>query len=146
MAQSSQQSYANHRRFLPGFHFFASPVLIANVIVWLVLAMRAPSLMAFWYVVVSLALVATMFSARIMALTVQNRVIRLEQQLRMMRVLPPDMQADIGALALRQMIALRFASDAELPDLVRRCRAGTLDSPKAIKQAIRDWQPDFLRA
>jgi len=145
MAGPAQQTYANHARFLPALHFFAVPVLAVNVVVALVPALRAPSLLSFWYVLVAIALCTAVFLSRIMALTAQDRVIRLEQKLRMLRVLPSDMHADIDQLTRQQFVALRFASDAELPDLVRRCRAGAFENGKAIKQAIRDWQPDLLR-
>ena len=94
----------------------------------------------------ALALVGVSTSARTMALTVQNRVVRLEQWVRLGAVLPPDMRSRIGELPLRHLIALRFASDDELPDLVRRCLSGELRTADAVKREIREWRGDYLRA
>jgi hypothetical protein len=85
-------------------------------------------------------------ASRAMAVRVQDRVIRLEMRLRLAAVLPGDLRAEIPKLATRQLVALRFASDAELPGLVRQVLAGSLRDQKAIKQAIVDWQADHLRA
>ena len=81
-----------------------------------------------------------------MAVRVQDRVIRLEMRLRLAAVLPNDLRAHVMTLTPRQLIALRFASDEELPDLVRRVIAGTLADQRAIKKAIVHWQGDHLRA
>lgn len=144
MADRSQR-YATHRRFFPLFHFVAAPLLYANLgyRVW---AARRAGGEAWWDVALAAGLVALLFAARMMALQVQNRVIRLEQRLRFARVLPPDLERQAERLALRQVIALRFASDEELPSLVRRCLAGELTGPDEIKREVRDWQPDTLRA
>jgi len=97
-------------------------------------------------VVVAAALLATAFLSRIQALTVQDRLIRLEMRLRLRGVLPPDLQSNIDALTHRQLVALRFASDAEMPELVREVLAGKLSTSKAIKALIKNWQADWLRA
>jgi hypothetical protein len=97
-------------------------------------------------VAMAVAFLILWWFVRRMALTVQDRVIRLEMRLRLRDVLPAAMHADIPKLSRRHLVALRFASDAELPDLVREVVAGTLDKPKDIKMKIRDWQADFLRA
>jgi hypothetical protein len=86
------------------------------------------------------------FLARIFALTVQDRVIRLEMRLRLAQLLPPDLRPRIGELTPKQMVALRFASDQELPDLVRTVLTDRIQDGKAIKRMIRDWQGDYLRA
>ena len=86
------------------------------------------------------------FSARIMALTVQDRVIRLEMRVRMQQVLPADLRPRIGEFTVGQLVSLRFASDAELPELSRKVLQDKLTDRKAIKQLVRDWEPDFLRA
>jgi hypothetical protein len=99
-----------------------------------------------WQVVFAAALLMTAFLSRIQALTVQDRVIRLEMRLRLRAILPPDLQPSIDQLTHRQLVALRFASDAELPELVREVLAGKLGSGKAIKLRIKNWQADWLRA
>jgi hypothetical protein len=86
------------------------------------------------------------YYTRIFPLAVQNRVIRLEMQLRMQQVLPPDLRPRVTEFTVGQLIALRFASDAELPALARRVLDEKLTDRKAIKKMIQNWQPDFLRA
>jgi hypothetical protein len=95
---------------------------------------------------VSIALLLMFFSLRVQVLTVQDRVIRLEMRLRLRNALPPDLQDHVNGLSHKQLIALRFASDAELPALVREVLAGTLKTQKDIKSRVREWQADYLRA
>ena len=99
-----------------------------------------------WQLLVAVALLLAALTARVMALAVQDRVIRLEMRLRMRELLPPDLQARIPSITREQCVALRFASDAELPALVRRVVAGELTSSAEIKRQITHWQPDHLRA
>lgn len=140
------QNYANHRRFNPLHHFVATPLASVAAIwgIWHFLA--APSQDTALLAVLGLGLAASTFAARVQALTVQDRVIRLEMALRCARVLPADLAARAHELTLRQIIALRFAGDAELPELTRKTLAGEFTNSRAIKQAIRDWQADYLRA
>jgi hypothetical protein len=145
MAQTPQ-TYKNHARFFPLFHFFVAPVLLANFLIALRHLYLQPSLSAGWAVIVAAALVALALAARLMALTVQDRVIRLEMRLRMQQALPPELCSRMEELKPKQLIALRFASDAELADLVREVLAGKLQTQKAIKQRVRQWAPDYLRA
>ena len=140
------QSYKNHTRLLPPFHFFVIPVFLANVIVEGRRAWLNPSATTGWTLVVALGLLMVAFLSRTQALTVQDRVIRLEERMRMRQVLPADLQQHIEALSHRQLVALRFASDAELADLVREVVAGKLASTKEIKLRVRTWRPDWLRA
>ena len=95
---------------------------------------------------VAVALLLLAFTARVFALTVQDRVIRLEMRLRMQQVLPQDLRARIPEFEVGQLVALRFAGDAELPELARKVLDGKLTDRKAIKQLVKDWQADFLRA
>lgn len=140
------QSASNHTRWYPLYHFVVSPILTLTFVGTVWALARDPSWQAGLHVVLAFALLGLAFTARMMALTVQDRVIRLEETLRMTRLLPADLQAQIGKLRRRHFVALRFASDEELPDLVRRVAAGELDQQKEIKQAIRAWRPDYLRA
>ena len=82
---------------------------------------------------------------RTQALTAQDRIIRLEETLRLQRLLAAELHGDIDKLARKEFIALRFASDAELPDVFRRVRKGEFATPKEIKAAIKQWRPDSLR-
>ena len=143
---SNEQTYKNHARFLPAYHFFVLPVLALNVLneirhVWL-----APSGHTLWILIVAVALLTLGLLARTMLLRVQDRVIRLEMRLRLQQCLPADLRTRIYELTPGQLIALRFASDAELPDLVREVLAGKLTSSKEIKLRVKNWQGDFLRA
>ena len=140
------QGFDNHARYFPIFHFVAVPVLAGNVGIHVVRLFQDPSLRAAGVTAVALAILLGVLGSRVMALKVQDRVIRLEMRLRLAHVLPQDLQAVIPELRTRHLVALRFASDAELPDLVRRVVAGELTEQKEIKRAVTDWQADWLRA
>lgn len=140
------QSYKKHARWLPLFHFFVIPVLLINVVIAAWGLIQAPGVWTLWSVVVSIALLGVGFLSRIQALTVQDRVIRLEMRLRLRQLLPPDLQPRINDLTYRQLVALRFASDEELAELVREVLAGRLGSSKEIKMRVKNWQADWLRA
>ena len=139
------QSYSNHRRSFPLYHFVALPILGANVAVTIVQAARHPDPASAWSVVVALALVAGLVANRASALIVQGRVIGLEMRLRLAASLSPELRSRIPDLRLRQLIGLRFAGDDELPTLVERCLRGELSTADAVKREIRDWRPDFVR-
>jgi hypothetical protein len=147
MPMSEPQSYRNHSRFEPMFHFFVAPVMLLNVIVTIVVLVHHwpyHLLLHFWLVIMALALFLLTGIARSYALKVQDRVIRLEEQLRYLRLLAPEQVVAAQALTIKQIIGLRFASDAELPALLERTVAENL-SQKAIKQAIVSWRPDTFR-
>ncbi len=139
------QNFANHRRYWPAWHFFAVPVLVANVFVLATVLARNPTLTAGWNVVVSIALIVAIFASRVMPLKTQDRIICLEERTRLERVLPPDLRARIPELRRRHLIALRFAPDAELPDLTRRVVGGELRTQSDIKRAIASWRADDVR-
>jgi hypothetical protein len=140
------QSYKKHARWLPLFHFFVMPALLVNVVLAAWRLMQAPGIGTLWNLVFAIALLGLGFLSRIQALTVQDRVIRLEMRLRLRQLLPPDLQPQINDLTYRQLVALRFAGDAELPELVREVLAGKLASSKEIKMRVKNWQADWLRA
>lgn len=146
MAQTSPQTFKNHARILPAYHYVAFPLFAINLFFALyevVTAFSWANLVAFG---VSVALILLFFLARVMALTVQDRVIRLEETLRMRTVLPADLQARMGELTVKQMVALRFASDGELPALTRKVLDEKLQDQKAIKKLVREWRADYQRA
>jgi hypothetical protein len=145
MAQQVQ-TYKNHTRRLPAFLLFVFLILLLNFVYQVRLAVRAPSWGAAFAAAVAFAILAIQFAARQMALTVQDRVIRLEMRLRLMEVLPDDLKARIRELSRQQLVALRFACDEELPGLVREVLNGQLKTSKEIKLRVKDWQGDFLRA
>ncbi len=143
---SKKQVYTNHTSWFPVWHFVAFPItwVYAFWAIWL--AIRVPGLTEIVHAVWALAVALAVYASRAMVLVVQNRVIRLEMRLRLREVLPAPLAARIRELTVRQLIGLRFASDAELPSLVERVLKGELAGQKQIKQAITDWQGDHLRA
>jgi hypothetical protein len=142
-----EQNFANHGKFFPPFHFFVIPVLTVNLVrVLLVWIKSGFSLAGFLQVLVAFALPLGFLSARAMALKVQDRVIRLEEQLRFERLLPVDLKARIGEFSVDQCIALRFACDTELPLLARKVLDDKVTERKAIKKMVTNWKPDYLRA
>jgi hypothetical protein len=143
---SKPQTFENHAKFDPYFHFFIAPVFLANVIWAIVRVVRGFSFETVAYSLIAAALFLLTYRARVYALTVQDRVIRLEMQLRMQQVFPPDLRARIEEFTLDQLISLRFASDAELPVLARKVLDEKLTSRKQIKEMVQNWQPDLLRA
>ena len=140
------QNYRNHVRKPPLGFVLGALVLLVNIL-WsgyrLVGDVSTSSVITF---LVSVALLAVAVVSRQQTLTVQNRVIRLEQRLRFQQLLPADNASRASALPIGQIVALRFASDTELPVLVNQVLASQLSDPKAIKQKVKDWQSDFLRA
>src|SRR6266849_1951101 len=142
-----EQNFGNHTKVVPVFHFFAIPVFLINFL-WSLyrLWQLGFSFTGIFGVILAAALVVLVFSARLFALAVQDRVIRLEERLRYAQVLPADLQARTSELNIGQIVSLRFASDAELPALARRVLDEKLTERKAIKQLIKSWKPDYQRA
>jgi Family of unknown function (DUF6526) len=151
MANSKPQTYANHTRWDPPFHFFLAPIFVIGLIMALIhfFAHFAHSdfrenFHAFMIILLALALLTLVFKTRLYSLKVQDRVIRLEERLRLMQLLPEPLRSRIPELTVDQLCGLRFASDAELPKLAERALNEKL-SRKDIKQAIQNWRPDYWR-
>lgn len=142
---AEQQNFANHVRWYPLVHFVITPLLLFNLI-WQIFRLyqeqswdRAENLMmAAVFLMMSVA-------ARLQSLKAQDRVIRLEEALRYRDVLPPDLREKASGLRTGQMIALRFAPDEELPELVRRALTGEFKNNKELKSAVKNWRGDYLR-
>lgn len=143
---SQDQNFENHARFYPLFHFVVAPIFLLNIVWSIVRVIRHISFDTVVSLLVAVALFLLALTARIMALTVQDRLIRLEMRLRLQELLPPDLRARIPDFTVDQLISLRFAGDAELPALAQRVLDEKLTSRNGIKKMIRDWQPDLLRA
>ena len=141
-----EQSYANHVKKVPVFLYFLTPVFILNFAWSVYHFVKMPAVSSGIYVLVAAALLIQLVLQRRFALKVQDRVIRLEEQLRYQRLLSPNLQARAGELTIGQIVSLRFASDAELPELARRVLDEKLRDRKAIKQLIKNWKADELRA
>jgi hypothetical protein len=146
MAQKTPQTFENHARVLPAFHYVAFPLFAVNFFFTLYQVVTDFS----WALLVafglSVALIVLFFVARVMALTVQDRVIRLEEQLRMRALLPADLQPRIDDFTVKQLVALRFAGDDELPALARRVLDEKIQDQKSIKKLVQHWRADYQRA
>lgn len=144
MSEPKRQSFKTHTRIDPVFHYFVAPVLLINFIFSIVHLAQTRDLISIWVVIVSFALFLLAFLARMYPLRVQDRVIRLEERLRLWTLLPEPLRVRIRELHERQLIALRFAPDAEIPWLVERTLNEKL-SPVEIKKQIANWRADHLR-
>ena len=145
MGTKVPQSYANHTRIVPAYHMVAFPFLAVNL-AWSVYQLwRTFSVATIVNTLVAIALMILFFCARVFALTVQDRVIRLEMRLRLERLLPREQHAHIDKLSIDQIVALRFASDEELPGLFRKVLEENIGNRKQIKQLIKTWTGDYLR-
>ena len=145
MPEQPQQSLKNHVRMIPAYHYFIFGAFTINLALSIASLASAPSFTTAAGVVTAAALIVLAFYARVFALRAQDRVIRLEMRLRMRELLPADMQPCIRDFTPDQLVAMRFASDAELPDLAAKVLAGNVHDKKTIKGMIKDWQGDFLR-
>jgi len=150
---SEQQNFANHAKIVPAFHYFLIPLLLFNLAasvysVYFVARHEGGSFSLFAVIanlILAIALIVLAFLARVFALGVQDRVIRLEERLRYQQLLPEDLKPRINEFSIHQIVALRFASDAELPNLARKVLQERLRSRKAIKQMIQNWRADSQR-
>jgi Family of unknown function (DUF6526) len=138
------QNYANHVKWDPLFHFFMAPIALINVIVGGVYLFRFPSLGSAWLLVLALAFLITVSHIRAYGTHLQDRIIRLEERLRLSQVLAEPLRSRIDELSDKQLVGLRFASDSELPALVRRVLDEKL-SLADIKKAVTNWRPDYSR-
>ncbi len=142
------QSYPTHRRYFPLFHFVVLPLLAINLIIRIIYAYRHwGSRLPLWEILVAFALISLALTVRAMVLTVQDRLIRLEETLRLQRCLPDDLRGRVGELTSDQLIALRFCGDdSELAGLTRSVLGGQLTGRDDIKKSIKMWRPDTMRA
>jgi hypothetical protein len=144
MANAAPQSYANHARLDPTFHFVLAPLTIISVVLSIIVFTRHPGLPSTLWVVLAIALLLNATKTRNYALKVQDRLIRLEERLRLSQLLPETARPCIAELRESQLIGLRFASDAELPALAMRALNEGL-TQKQIKASIQVWRPDTFR-
>ena len=142
-----EHNFENHVKIDPPYHFFAIPVFGINL-VWSLYRLwkLGLSFVGIFGVIFAAAMVVLLFKARLFALAVQDRVIRLEERLRYERLLPADLKARIEEFTIAQLVSLRFASDAELPALARKVLDEKMTERKAIKALIKNWKPDYQRA
>jgi len=140
------QNFENHAKFVPGFHIGVLGIFGANFIYSVARLFYAFTLERVFGLLVAVGLILCALYGRIFALTVQDRVIRLEMRLRMERVLPAELRGRIGEFSPGQLVSLRFAGDGELPELAHKVLEEKIEDRKAIKRMVRDWQADWLRA
>jgi hypothetical protein len=141
------QSLKNHTRWDPAFHFFILPMLLLNLIFSIYVTIHhwpEHRILFLWWIFMSLVLFFMAVRGRDRALIAQDRIIRLEERLRLMALLPAEDRAHINDLSCKQFVALRFASDDELPALFRKTLTQNLE-PKAIKENIVNWRGDYYR-
>jgi Family of unknown function (DUF6526) len=144
MTEKIAQTRSNHIRRDPAFHFFLIPALFL-LLTWCVIHfVRHPEKSSIAFLAIAILMLVTALKSRMYALKVQDRVIRLEERLRLSGLLPEALRSRMGEMTESQLIALRFASDAELPGLVQRTLSENL-AAKDIKEAIREWRPDHWR-
>ena len=147
MSQSKPQSFSNHGSVDPPFHYVALGALLLNLvfgIVVLVLSFHTQIWLSLWIVTLSVVLIVALFKSRLYPLKIQDRIIRLEERLRLDAILPEPLRKRIPELTEDQLIGLRFASDAELPSLVELTLEKQLNR-KQIKERIQSWRPDHYR-
>jgi hypothetical protein len=144
MPEYTPQTYENHRRFDPWYHYVGLSLMLAALVLALVQMFRQPGLTAVWELIISVVLAITFLRVRLYALHNQDRIIRLEETLRLERTLPEPLRARIQELTPGQFVALRFASDHELVTLVEQALTEKLGKEE-IKQRIRAWRADTFR-
>jgi len=138
------QNFSDHTLWDPVFHFFILPVFAITLIMTIVHLVRRPGLHSAWPIVVVIAAILAIFKIRMYALRVQDRVIRLEERLRLATLIDPSLRSQIASLTESQLVALRFACDAELPALAARALNEKLAAAE-IKKSIQTWRPDYWR-
>jgi hypothetical protein len=139
------QTYSSHTRWHPPFHFFLGPVMLINLIWAVVQFARSPGWTTGWSIIMAIALVVLTALVRVNPLKVQDRLIRLEERVRHQRLLPTELAREAEALRPSQLVALRFAHDDELENIVREVLEGRLTKPAEIKRAIKVWRADTFR-
>jgi hypothetical protein len=139
------QSYKSHAKNVPLFHYVLLPILLVNLVLSLYHLWRDPVMLSLWNTVMAFAFIVTAFFARVFALKAQDRLIRLEERMRMRELLPPDLQPRINDFTPDQLVALRFASDGELPALAATVLSSNIQKRDDIKKLIKQWRPDHCR-
>ena len=151
MSEKTPQTYANHTRFDPLFHFFLLPVFALGLILSLIHFFyhlresdTRDNIHSFLLIVLAVALITLVLKVRFYSLKLQDRIIRLEERLRLTQLLSEPLRSRIPELTEGQLCGLRFASDAEVPKLVERALNEKL-TRKDIKKSIQNWRPDYWR-
>ncbi len=144
MSDASPQSLKNHGRFDPPYHFFLTIVSIATVVIAIIYAVHHVCFYSIWLVVIALAALIALFKMRSYPLRVQDRVIRLEERIRLQALAPTAWHTQIYKLTEDQLVGLRFAADDEVVELAKQALEHNLNR-KQIKERIKSWRPDNWR-
>jgi len=145
MASSEIQNFGNHAKFVPTYHFVLGPILLLNLVWSVYQLVGAVSMAALVNLLLAMGLILIFLHMRFFPLAAQDRVIRLEEWMRLERLLPQEQRHRIGDLSTKQLVALRFASDAEVGELALAVLDEELNDQTAIKKRITDWRPDHQR-
>ncbi len=145
MAETTAQSYQHHRRYVPGFHYVTFGALAVTTIYWAVRTVTAFSLDHVALLVMGVAVILLFLYTRAFATRNQDRTIRLEEQVRLEKLLPPELVPRISELTTAQLVAIRFAADDEVEQLVRAVLTEELSDREEIKRRVRTWRPDYQR-
>ncbi len=146
MSGQGTQTITTHRRWVPMYHFVASSLLLLNLGYAVSILIRGVSFGNVVQVTTAFTLLVLFFYLRAFPIAVQDRLIRLEERLRMSQLFSDDMKTKTDEFGVRQMVGLRFASDAELPTLAKRVMDEGITNPEEIKKLIKEWRPDEVRA
>ena len=142
---SQPQSAASHAKMVPMYHYVTFALIFIPTVYFLAQAVTAFSVQTLMTALFGVGVIFATLFARLFPLGVQDRVIRLEERLRLARVLPAEMQGDIDSISTDILIGLRFASDGELTEIVRRIQSGELPDRKSVKAAVKSWRADHQR-
>jgi hypothetical protein len=144
MNETAPQSFKNHSRFDPQYHLVLSTVLIVNLVIAICFLAQHYSIYSAWLVILSIAVFIPVFKIRVYPLRVQDRVIRLEERIRLQALAPTEWHTQIYRLTEDQMIGLRFAADDEVVELAKQALEHNLNR-KQIKERIKNWRADNWR-
>lgn len=145
MPTESGQNFSNHAQWTPGYHFFAAPLGIAYMVWSIMRLVKTPNVDTAYAMLGALALVGAIAMVRLSPLKAQDRIIRLEERLRLTRLLPADLQSHVESFRPGQLIAMRFASDGEVVGLARKVIANPAMTAKEIKAEVKNWKADYFR-
>src|SRR5438270_6826919 len=144
MADQKEQNYANHGRIDPMFHQVLFFIAVISILLALWIVIRNFSLSSLELLLLAVALMLAVLRLRAYATKLQDRIIRMEERVRLAALLPDTLRPRISELTEDQLIAIRFASDAEAPSLVQRALNEKM-SKDDIKKAVVNWRPDHFR-
>ena len=139
------QNFESHAKMVPAYHGVAFGMLMVPLLWFAYRTLTDFSLDQLMLLIFCGGVLIVTLFVRLFPLGVQDRVIRLEERMRLQRLLPEDRQNRIGDFTTDQLVGLRFAPDEELPDLARRVLDGSLTDRKSIKQAVNNWHADHQR-